>query len=145
MAMMMMMMMPMMMMSLICKCECEAMLRAACGEILVALCRATHDCKCDDDDNDGDDNADDDDGDDDDDDDDLEGSSKEESGVDESSCSNAPRTLILSFPQLSPNSLFPHPHRIMVSTRDTSICSIISIAINVKLFFVTITNSAFSL
>ena len=127
---MMMMTMMMMMMSLICKGECEAILRAACGETLVALCRATHDCKCDDHDNDGDDNADGYD------DDDQEGSSNEESDVDESCCSNAPQPLILSFPQLSPNSLFPHPHRTLVSTRDNSIFSIISIAINVKLFFV---------
>ena len=38
--------------------NCEAMLRATCGEILVALCRANHDCKFDDDDNDEDDDDD---------------------------------------------------------------------------------------
>ena len=61
------------------------MLRATCGEILVALCRATLDCKCGEDDNAAGAGA----ADDDDDDDDQEGGSKEESGVDDSYCSNA--------------------------------------------------------
>ena len=45
------MMMMMMMLRLICT-GCEAMLRATCGEILVALCRSTHHCYDDDGDHD---------------------------------------------------------------------------------------------
>ena len=41
----------MMTLRLICM-GCEAMLRAACGEILVALCRSTHHCYDDDNDHD---------------------------------------------------------------------------------------------